>query len=432
MEIELNFRLDGEGRTSNPNESQVEEGNEESQASVDYQSKAIMTSLEQPASDDDGAHQKLIDDLLFDAEISDCGLMPRTFWMPVDGTARCTFEQFALDVFHHHVPASLDYDKTKSGAEWWVQIRPSPEGTGRYSMHDDQPDAISETGISFHWDKDEDLRLLTGGSTYIHPHVSTVTYLTDYGCPTLALNCRVHNLTGDWMVPGDHPNDKEKQVEGFVSWPKTGKHTSFDGRYLHAALPDVMEPGAFEEQIKFTKSDDEKQNKLLKRRHRRVTFLVNIWLNYQPFEVKPFPETMIDKLSGTNEKDRKQLSLEHKGSDAESARNVTIKGGVASEEEEGSSLEAKERTYPLGDCTSDERLTAHIPLESIRKGAKPGGNVRIQWEKDVQAEGDSKPTFGLYKGPPIEEDPSTKTNDDAQKRASESQGESEDAKRQRQ
>ena len=139
---------------------------------------------------------------------------------------------------------------------------------------------------------------------------------------------------------------------------------------------------------------------------------------------------MVDKLSGTNEKDRKQLSLKHKGSDAESAMNVTMNGDVASEEK-GSSYEAKEYTYPLGDCTSDERLTAHIPVASIRKGAKPGGNVRIHWEKDAHAGGNAKPTFGLYKGP-LEEDPSTKTNDDTQKRADESQGESVDAKRQRQ
>ena len=61
----------------------------------------------------------ILDDLLFDCEISDSGLMPRTFWVPAEGMEpRCSLEQFALDVFRHHVPSGLDYDKAKSGAEW--------------------------------------------------------------------------------------------------------------------------------------------------------------------------------------------------------------------------------------------------------------------------------------------------------------------------
>jgi len=36
---------------------------------------------------------------------------------------------------------------------------------------------------------------------------------------------------------------------------------------------------------------------ILERRHRRVTFLVNILLNYKPFNVHVFPESMIDKMS---------------------------------------------------------------------------------------------------------------------------------------
>ena len=36
---------------------------------------------------------------------------------------------------------------------------------------------------------------------------------------------------------------------------------------------------------------------LLRRRQRRVTFLVNIWLNHKSLNVKPFPESMLDKLT---------------------------------------------------------------------------------------------------------------------------------------
>ena len=97
-------------------------------------------------------------------------------------------------------------------------------------MHDDKPDDISMTGISFHWDKDEDLRLMAGGNLYLHPHLSTVTYMTGIGSPTLVTNSRINPLTGEWMVPGKEGGSDEKQVEGLVSWPLQGKHMSFDGR----------------------------------------------------------------------------------------------------------------------------------------------------------------------------------------------------------
>jgi hypothetical protein len=382
MEIELNFRLDRDGRTSNPNQSEEGGPSQQETAQMDYQSKVMMTNLAAPY---DEIQRQLLDDLLFDCEISDCGLLPRTFWVPADGSApRCTLEQFALNIFHQHVPSDVKYDPKNSGAEWWVQLRPSPEGTGRYSMHDDKPDEISKTGISFHWDKDEDLRILTGGTTYVHPHISTVTYLTDYGSPTLAVNCRVHNLSGEYIIPGENAdNSSDDHVEGFVSWPKAGKHLSFDGRYLHAALPNLMEPGMFDQQIAFNESKDPKQQKLFKRRHRRVTFLVNIWLNYHPFEVKPFPETMIDKLSGEKEVDRKQLSFEQETScGATKCRRVTV--SCDSVTQDGSSDETytpEKMTWAMGDCNSPEKLEAMIPLAAIRSEASNGGNVIIEWAK---------------------------------------------------
>ena len=94
---------------------------------------------------------------------------------------------------------------------------------------------MDKIGISFHWDKDEDLRLAMGGSMYLHPHLSTVTYLTDIGAPTMVVNRRV-NFNGEYIASGDN-------TEGYVSWPRRGKHLSFDGRFLHAAPGDLMEEG---------------------------------------------------------------------------------------------------------------------------------------------------------------------------------------------
>lgn len=349
--------------------------------------------------------------------------------MAADGTPpRCALEQFALDIFHHHVGNKNDddgmgnpsYDVTCSGAEWWCQLRPSPEGTGRYSAvrksdkvdnNDDDEDPF-QNGISFHVDKDEDLRIMCGGNTYVHPHLSTITYLTSIGPPTLILDCRVHPMTGEWIFP------QSKIVNGLVSWPKTGKHTSFDGRFLHAAPPNLMEDGMFERQIQYEvssipppqhdddnddddKGDEQRQQKdikrkeqLLKRRHRRVTFLVNIWLNYKPFNVEPFPASMIDKMSGSSSRDKQDASEGKTGDTQEKhlhflpsvkdpeifdVETVHVRSNDAISD--GKCHKMQTFTWPLGDDQSGEQLQVNVPLDLVREAAEEGGNVKIAWEQ---------------------------------------------------
>ena len=308
----------------------------------------------------------------------------------------------ALEVFHHHVPSGFVFDPNKSGAEWWVQIRPSPPKIGRYAMLDDNPDEISKTGISFHWDKDEDLPLLTGASIFVFPHISTVTYLTDYGAPTMVLGCRADNLTGEWIVPGcrnakDRPED-ETPMEGFVSWPRAGKHLSFDGRYLHAAPPDLMEEGRFVEQTRLpelqttitTENDETKEQdgtlKLFRRRHRRVTFLVNVWLNYKPIDARMFPETMLDKMTKDDPKkgDHHPSCPMFPPRDAQTPqtndrlppeRDIV----VPTDEALDAPTKIQEFSWPMG-CSS-ERVKVRLPLDQIRSVADDGGNVRIVWKR---------------------------------------------------
>ena len=221
---------------------------------------------------------------------------------------RCYLERLALEIFHHHVPPSPSpnffYDPETSGAEWWVQLRPSPPGTGRYSMladtAGDADDDMAKSGISFHWDKDEDLRLLCGGSMYIHPHLSTVTYLTDLGAPTMVISKRVDTMTGKYAQEYNRENMPiahgechtvnptsdfstsssvdSSITEGFVSWPKRGKHLSFDGRFLHAAPSDLMEDGSFENQCSFNVSSEmsDKEKKIIQRRHRKFGTCIQI------------------------------------------------------------------------------------------------------------------------------------------------------------
>ena len=402
MEIEINFRFDEHGRTANTKVNG--ETNGENTSELDYGFKAEMTDLKEwskPESSSSVTKTRL-DEILLDCEISDNLIMPRTYWMPADGSIqpRCALEQFALDVFEHHVPRQgFDYDPETSGAEWWCQLRPSPE-TGRHravqqqkSCGEEEEDAFTN-GISFHVDKDEELRILTGGSTYVHPHLSTITYLTNLGSPTLIMDCQVHPLTGEWMVP-------EESVEGFVSWPSVGKHTSFDGRYLHASPLDLMgDEDAFPKQLKAAQarmaSEGAELSKTQKRRCRRVTFLVNIWLNYKPYDVNPYPESMLDKMSGRDEKQRRSLAFGKKTSASLRIQETCVQSGKATEtssSKNDDAYTAQAFSWPLGDKRSGEKLDCNVPLKSIVAASNDGSNVRIQWQRKT-----SDDCFVLFDG----------------------------------
>lgn len=294
----------------------------------------------------------------------------------------------ALQIFHHHVPRKLCYDPATSGAEWWVQIRPSPPA-GRYSMlyKDDDADGqddMAKSGISFHWDKDEDLRLLCGGSMYIHPHLSTVTYMTDLGAPTMVLSRRVDPMTGENI-------SEDSNTDGLICWPKRGKHLSFDGRYLHAAPSDLMEDGVFEKQCTFIKEGlDKKEANTLERRSRRVTFLVNIWLNYKPFNVSTFPDTMLSKLSKTDLFGELELFGGRAMARQKDAKvHVASSGAMEMTETAKSSVcDVSRMKWPMGSC--DEQIEIPIPIEVVRKCFVDGSNVNISWQADLIRLSDKK------------------------------------------
>lgn len=65
-------------------------------------------------------------------------------------------------------------------------------------------------------------------------------------------------LTGEWLDQtsnkentNEHENNKNKDVKAFLSWPKRGKHLSFDGRFLHAAPSNLLEKMYFTNKFNF-------------------------------------------------------------------------------------------------------------------------------------------------------------------------------------
>jgi hypothetical protein len=200
-------------------------------------------------------------------------------------------------------------------------------------------------------------------------------------------------MSGSYITDVDDDGNAS-DVEGLVSFPRQGKHLSFDGRYLHAAPSDLLKDGLFEQQCSFERSDkmDKKELKVLERRHRRVTFLVNIWLNYKPFNVNPFPETMISNLSKVDLFG--DFDLFDKCDEGKKVVNQTITvklnedskikledGGV---DEENTCVVSK--NWPMGSCT-DESIEVPMPVDLIRS-RQAGDCVKLIWKgKDVKLSG---------------------------------------------
>ena len=118
--------------------------------------------------------------------------------------------------------------------------------------------------MAWHFDRDYAVE----DDVNLGPHVATVTYLTSAGAPTV-------------VVPLVAPSDSAVKPRGaggevFASLPVAGKHMSFDGRYLHAAPSSI-----------YRKEIDT----------RRVTLLVNVWLDWRPGDADPLPSAVRSSIS---------------------------------------------------------------------------------------------------------------------------------------
>mmetsp|Transcript_5198 Transcript_5198/g.10995 ORF Transcript_5198/g.10995 Transcript_5198/m.10995 type:complete len:486 (-) Transcript_5198:62-1519(-) len=155
-------------------------------------------------------------------------------------------EQFYSDDYNiPHYGEVTRYTKSDiKGGEWWIQARSGKEGIG------------------FHYDKDEAYASIHMRMSF--PIISTITYLTDVGAPTLILNQT--SLDGSTDFP-------EVPHEGFLSYPKKNRHVMFRGDLNHG--------------VSKTLSLDENSDS-------RVTLLINWWVE-KPME--PNCMTLSDTLA---------------------------------------------------------------------------------------------------------------------------------------
>ena len=95
-DLTISLALDGNGRTK----IQLDEAeakatkrprkNEDGPA-INYSTRTSQTNIVEFS-------EEVLDNLLFDAEICDCALLPRTFWVNAGDEPRCSLEKMALQV----------------------------------------------------------------------------------------------------------------------------------------------------------------------------------------------------------------------------------------------------------------------------------------------------------------------------------------------
>ena len=170
-----------------------------------------------------------------------------SFWMPADAEPTCPLERLALSIFRLHT-SGRPFDRARSGAEWWANVTRSETVRRTQGSYGD---------IAVHLDKDEDA--YSRYNLLVHPALSTVTYLSDAGAPTLVLPGARLDMYGEYPA--------EELPSAVLVPPAAGRHLCFDGRLLHGA-PACLCEGAAE--------------------YERVTFCVNVWIHHAPGRLRRF------------------------------------------------------------------------------------------------------------------------------------------------
>jgi hypothetical protein len=210
-----------------------------------------------------------------------------TYFVPSQMKPRCALEALALQIFDKHT-VFLDNGvmiPEQSGAEWWTLVLDEDEAMATKSSEDKKQEEEDESDeVGLHFDADYGLED-QAPNLLLHPRLATVTYLSNFGAPTVVLDKR-----------SPPPNDPEKTTlngdisRGWLSQPTRGKHMAFDGRLLHGA-PATFFPARF-----FNQPVSEPPLKKVKQERVRITFLVNIWINHCPLDAEPLEESVIEKL----------------------------------------------------------------------------------------------------------------------------------------
>lgn len=249
-----------------------------------------------------------------------------TYFVPCQMKPRCALEALALQIFEAHVSAlqakdgqKIMFDPERSGAEWWTLVMDAAGPTNSEDENMEQKDDDeNEDGdeVGMHFDADYGLESQCR-HLLLHPRVATVTYLSNVGAPTLVLDKR-----------SPPPADVDKKtLEGkveraWLSGPQFGKHICFDGRLLHGA-PATFFPGGTLSSLSGGEEPAAKRLKMDKdakssqtTENKRVTFLVNVWINHCPLDADLLDDDVCQQLKTPWEPKRSTESGNPKGDDS--------------------------------------------------------------------------------------------------------------------
>ena len=219
-----------------------------------------------------------------------------TFFLPAVMKPRCALEDLAMQIFKAHTEGLIPgthYDLERSGAEWWtlvLDLSSAEKDTASSDNDDDEDD--DEVGMHF----DADYGLEEQLPNYmLHPRIATVTYFSDLGVPTLVLDKK-----------SPPPSDVEKETlngsinKGWLSFPETGKQIAFDGRLLHGApgefFPGKKDNRKLESDNKRRKLDNGLGKAIVEKINKRITFMVNVWINHCPIDAELCDEHLCTKM----------------------------------------------------------------------------------------------------------------------------------------
>jgi hypothetical protein len=218
-----------------------------------------------------------------------------TYFIPSEMKPRCALEGLALQIFNAHVK-DLDgmYNPSQSGAEWWTLVMDANKPKTTHDDDDEAEEDDDDDEVGMHFDADYGLEEQMP-NMLLHPRVATVTYLSNVGAPTIVL---------DKHSPP--PCDPEKKSlngdvqRAWLSGPQFGKHIAFDGRLLHGA-PALFFPGKATSDATNISGEEARASKRPKlEQHlspeKRVTFLVNIWLNHCPLDAELLDDDVCEQM----------------------------------------------------------------------------------------------------------------------------------------
>lgn len=321
-------------------------------------------------------------------EESDAYSSGSTFFVPSVMKPRCKLEALALDIFHthtSHLTPGKHYNPAQSGAEWWTLLLESNHQDYDDESDDDDDDDGSEQEedeVGMHFDADYGLEEQMEGYM-IHPRLATVTYFSNVGVPTLVL---------DQKSPP--PTDMKRDTlngniqKGWLSYPQFGKHIAFDGRLLHGAPGTFFPP--FNSIPPTSSTEDENSEAETKRRkledgnsvavansitsntitgkseEKRVTFMVNIWLNHCPIDAEIMEDELCVKMKTPFDTKMSAVVKENENNKIEvSKKRGNLKRGD-DEEDILSSLEWKRESKVGDELETKELMTS--PDESLCAG----------------------------------------------------------------